>query len=260
MVTIYEVDATGERNWAKAVYNFRWTPQTDPSGVVHKTIDYPGVPVDHSTIKENHGILKNVRIPIRPHFGVIGLAPKEADIVNSIPPSYTGGNIDNWRIGKGATMYYPVAVEGGLLSVGNSHASGRFRVVRYRNRMLAERHLPDHSAQEGRSRRYGSRSPRLSDAGNQGRVAGARLQLRQLSHRIRGQGAVGHLLEIVGGPCFARCVPQDAQISDDDQKLSEDEAISLITIGVDFGITQVVDGNWGVHAVIKKDIFAGGEA
>jgi hypothetical protein len=67
VVTIYEVDATGERNWAKAVYNFRWTPQTDPSGVVHKTIDYPGVPVDHSTIKENHGILKNVRIPIRPH-------------------------------------------------------------------------------------------------------------------------------------------------------------------------------------------------
>ena len=83
----------------------------------------PGVPVDHSTIKENHGILKNVRIPIRPHFGVIGLAPKEADIVDSIPPSYTGGNIDNWRIGKGATMYYPVAVEGGLLSVGDSHAS-----------------------------------------------------------------------------------------------------------------------------------------
>jgi acetamidase/formamidase len=43
------------------------------------------------------------------------------------------------------------------------------------------------------------------------------------------------------------------------KKLTEDEAISLITIGVDFGITQVVDGNWGVHAVIKKDIFASGE-
>jgi acetamidase/formamidase len=38
------------------------------------------------------------------------------------------------------------------------------------------------------------------------------------------------------------------------KKLTEDEAISLITIGVDFGITKVVDGNWGVHAVIKKDI------
>src|SRR6516162_9519314 len=84
--TIYEIDSSGQRNWAKAVYNFRWTPQTDPFGVVHKTIDYPGVPVDHATVKENHGILKNVRIPIRPHFGVIGLAPKEADIVDSIPP------------------------------------------------------------------------------------------------------------------------------------------------------------------------------
>ncbi len=36
------------------------------------------------------------------------------------------------------------------------------------------------------------------------------------------------------------------------KKLTEDEAISLITVGVDFGITQVVDGNWGVHAVIQE--------
>ena len=41
------------------------------------------------------------------------------------------------------------------------------------------------------------------------------------------------------------------------QGLSEDEAISLTTVAVDFGITQVVDGNWGVHAVLKKSIFAG---
>ncbi|MGH8598624.1 MAG: helix-turn-helix domain-containing protein, partial [Gammaproteobacteria bacterium] len=46
VATIYEIDATGEQNWARAVYNFRWTPQTDPSGVVHRTIDYPGIPVD----------------------------------------------------------------------------------------------------------------------------------------------------------------------------------------------------------------------
>ncbi len=54
---------------------------------------------------------------------MLGLAPAEADIVNSIPPSYTGGNIDNWRIGKGATMYYPVAVPGALFSAGDPHAS-----------------------------------------------------------------------------------------------------------------------------------------
>ena len=80
VITIFEIDATGQRNWAKAIYNFQWTPQTDPFGVVHKTIDYPGVPVDRSTVKENHGILKNVRIPIRPHFGVIGLARQYAAI------------------------------------------------------------------------------------------------------------------------------------------------------------------------------------
>jgi acetamidase/formamidase len=43
-------------------------------------------------------VLKDVRIPIRPHFGVIGLAPSEADYVDSIPPhwvratSTTGGS------------------------------------------------------------------------------------------------------------------------------------------------------------------------
>lgn len=39
------------------------------------------------------------------------------------------------------------------------------------------------------------------------------------------------------------------------QGLGEDEAISLMSIAVDFGITQVVDGNWGVHAVVKKGNF-----
>jgi acetamidase/formamidase len=39
--------------------------------------------------------------------------------------------------------------------------------------------------------------------------------------------------------------------------LSEDEAISLMSVAVDFGVTQVVDGNLGVHALIKKRLFAG---
>lgn len=37
--------------------------------------------------------------------------------------------------------------------------------------------------------------------------------------------------------------------------LTEAEAWTIITQGVNFGITQVVDGNWGVHAVIPKAIF-----
>jgi acetamidase/formamidase len=52
-------------------------------------------------------------------------------------------------------------------------------------------------------------------------------------------------------------IPQNASVPDEHQGLTEDEAISLMSIAVDFGITQVVDGNWGVHTVIKKSIFAG---
>jgi acetamidase/formamidase len=39
------------------------------------------------------------------------------------------------------------------------------------------------------------------------------------------------------------------------QEVSEDEAISLLSVAVDFGITQVIDGNWGVHASIPKALF-----
>ncbi len=53
----------------------------------------------------------------------MGLAPSEFDFVSSIPPGYTGGNIDDWRVGKGAKMYYPVAVPGAFFSVGDPHAA-----------------------------------------------------------------------------------------------------------------------------------------
>ena len=39
------------------------------------------------------------------------------------------------------------------------------------------------------------------------------------------------------------------------RQLTEDEAVSLISVAVDFGVTQVVDGNWGIHALIKKNLF-----
>jgi acetamidase/formamidase len=42
------------------------------------------------------------------------------------------------------------------------------------------------------------------------------------------------------------------------RSLTEDEAISLISVAVDFSVSQVVDGNWGVHAVVKKALFCGG--
>ena len=257
VITIYEIDTSGQRNWAQAIYNFRWTPQTDPFGVVHKTIDYPGVPVDHSTVQENHGILQNVRIPIRPHFGVMGVAPKEADFVDSIPPSYFGGNMDNWRVGKGATMYYPIAVPGGLFSIGDSHASqgdsemcgtaiecsltGTFQLVLHKKNALT------------------------------GSLAGLNYPLLETQDEwvLHGFSYANYLEEL--GPTAQQDIYQkssiDLALKDAFRKvrtflmttkgLSEDEAISLSSVAVDFGVTQVVDGNWGIHAIIKKSLFAG---
>ena len=37
--------------------------------------------------------------------------------------------------------------------------------------------------------------------------------------------------------------------------LSEDEAIALMSVAADFGVTQVVDANWGVHGSIRKNVF-----
>ena len=37
--------------------------------------------------------------------------------------------------------------------------------------------------------------------------------------------------------------------------LTEDEATSFITQGVNFGMTQLVDGNWGVHGIVSKANF-----
>ncbi|MFD2032871.1 acetamidase/formamidase family protein [Ancylobacter dichloromethanicus] len=121
VITVYRTDAAGESGYAEAVYSFRWAPQTDPFGVVHETIDYPGVPVDHTRIEKRETVLKGARIPVRPHFGFIAVAPRETDIVDSVPPGYFGGNIDNWRAGKGASVYLPVAVPGALLSLGDPH-------------------------------------------------------------------------------------------------------------------------------------------
>ena len=258
VVTIYEIDATGERNWAQAVYNFRWPTITDPFGVVHKIIDYPGLPVDHSKTERNWDVLKGIRVPIRPHFGTMGLAPKEADYVNSIPPSYTGGNIDNWRIGKGATMYYPVAVPGALFSAGDPHASqgdselcgtaiecsltGTFQFVLHKQADLAGTALaaldfPMIETKDDWVLQGFSYPNYLADLGPQAQSdifgkSSIDLAMRDAFRKMR-----QFLMHAKG--------------------LTEDEAISLMSVAVDFGITQVVDGNWGVHAIIKKEVFAG---
>ena len=258
VVTIYEVDCSQGQACAHAVYNFRWTVQRDPNGVLHPTIDYPGIPVDRTSIVENHGVLQGITIPVRPHFGVIAVAPAETGLVDSVPPSCFGGNLDNWRIAKGATLYLRVGVDGALLSVGDPHASqgdselcgtaiecsltGVFQIVLHKAKDLRDQPFADidyplvETADEWVIHGF-SHPDYLKEFGDKARSAIYEKSSLDPAMRDAFRKTRRFLMTAMG--------------------LSEDEAISLMSVAVDFGVTQVVDGNWGVHAVIRKSLFAG---
>jgi acetamidase/formamidase/AraC-like DNA-binding protein len=257
-VTIYEIFADGETPLARALYSYRWQPQTDPFGVVHKTYDYPGVLVAPDSVKRRHAVLDGICIPLRPHFGVIAVAPREVDFVDSVPPSYFGGNLDNWRLGKGSTVYLPVSVPGALLSVGDPHAAqgdgelsgtaiecsmtGTFQVILHKKAQLAGQPFADLSypliETETDWVLTGFSHPNyLAEFGAQGQsevyaTSSLDLAMKDAFRKMR-----RFLMQIKG--------------------LSEDEAIALMSAAVDFGVTQVVDGNWGVHAILSKRLFQG---
>ncbi|ETN83549.1 hypothetical protein NECAME_17432 [Necator americanus] len=256
VVTIFELDTAGEP-YARAVYNYVWTPQTDPDGVVHSNIDYPGVRVDHKLVKKRENVLRDVKVPARLHFGTMGVAPAEADYVSSIPPSYTGGNIDDWRAGKGARMYYPVAVAGAHFSVGDPHAAqgdselggtaietsltGEFEFILHKKHTLAGTILEglDHPMLETEElwSMYGFTFPNyLAALGPEGQTT------------VAGHASLDQAMR----DAFRKLRRFLMQV----HKLSEDEAIALLSVAADFGITQVVDANWGVHGSIRKSVFA----
>jgi acetamidase/formamidase len=165
--------------------------------------------------------------------------------------------MDNWRIGKGATMYYPVAVPGALFSVGDPHASqgdsemcgtaiecsltGTFQLVLHKKSTLA------------------------------GSLAGLDYPLLETQDEWVLHGfSFANYLEELGEKAQQQIYEKssiDLALKDAFRKmrkflmttkgLTEDEAISLSSVAVDFGVTQVVDGNWGIHAIIKKSLFAG---
>ena len=222
------------------------------------TIDYPGVRGgSRARSRKRENILASVKVPARLHFGTMGLAPSEADFVSSIPPSYTGGNIDDWRIGKGARMYYPVAVAGAYFSVGDPHAAqgdselggtaietsltGDFEFILHKQRDLGGTHA-------GRARL--TRCWRPISTGRS-TASPIRNYLAELGADAQTEIANHASLDRAMRDAFRKLRRFLMTV----HRLSEDEAISLMSVGADFGVTQVVDANWGVHGTIRKNIF-----
>lgn len=74
---------------------------------------------DEKNVHFGHGI----SIPTVPFAGTVGLAPAEPGQHSVVPPRRVGGNLDLNSLTRGATLYLPVEVPGGLLSLGDTHAA-----------------------------------------------------------------------------------------------------------------------------------------
>ena len=172
-----------------------------------------------------------IRIPVRPFFGNLGVAPPLGR-ANSAAPGYFAGNLDNKWLVAGTKIYIPVQVPGALFSVGDGHAAqgdgevcvtaietnltGVFRFKVWKNRKL--------------------RWPR-AESPTQIITMGLSEDLNEAA-RLAAREMIDYLIS--------------------DRGMSRDDAYMLTSAGVDLHVTQVVDGVKGVHATLPKAIFEAG--
>ena len=63
-----------------------------------------------------------ISIPLKPFFGILGVATDETNR-SSVPPGVYGGNIDNRELQAGSSIFLPIFVPGALFSIGDGHAA-----------------------------------------------------------------------------------------------------------------------------------------
>lgn len=171
-----------------------------------------------------------IDIPLHPFFGSMGVAPpKEAGRWNSAPPWIHAGNLDNKELVAGSSLFIPVHVKGALFEIGDGHAAqgnGEVDITAIETSLKANLQFIVH---KGKKLLW----PRAETA----------------THIItmgcdRDLNVATHV-----------AVREMIQYLMDEKKLSKADAYMLSSVAADVNITQLVDGNVGVHAMIPKAIF-----
>lgn len=171
-----------------------------------------------------------IDIPLHPFFGSMGVAPAQGR-VDSAPPFSHAGNMDNKELVAGTTLYIPVAAKGALFEAGDGHAGQgngevditameTFLTGTFRFIVHKDRHLIWPQAETPKYYITMGFSPDLTEA--------TKIALRNM---------IDFLVT--------------------EKHMSRDDAYMLSSVAVDLDITQLVDGNVGVHAMCPKDIFNG---
>ncbi|WP_454714675.1 acetamidase/formamidase family protein [Caulobacter segnis] len=87
--------------------------------------DFPDRYVSHIAVDKARGVCKpewGPELPLAPFFGTMGVAPPaKYGRLSSREPREHGGNMDNKELTAGATLYLPVWVPGANFSVGDGH-------------------------------------------------------------------------------------------------------------------------------------------
>jgi len=169
-------------------------------------------------------------LPLKPFFGVMGVAPRAGEKRISSVPDYFGGNIDNKELVAGTILYLPVQVPGALFSAGDAHAlqgDGEVDVTAIETAM-AEAVLEFFVRKDLKLERPMAETPT-------------------------------HWITMAFHPDLdeaAKIALRDAiQFLSTSKGLSRGDAYALSSLAVDLRVTQIVDGNKGIHAMIPKTIF-----
>jgi len=179
-----------------------------------------------------------VAVPLAPFPGVLGTALDEPGGHSTMPPRKNGGNMDIKQLTAGATVYLPVWVDGGLLSVGDGHgAQGDGEVCISAVEMSARVTLRV-GLRQGRP----LREPQLRTSG---------------SHPSRG----AEFATTAHGPDLFLSAQQAVRYLVDhlvaERGLTREEAYVVASVAADLRISEIVDApNWIVSAFIPEAIFA----
>ncbi|MCU1275440.1 MAG: acetamidase [Bryobacterales bacterium] len=173
---------------------------------------------------------ERIEIPLHPFFGSMGVAPPESSgRISSAPPWFHAGNIDNKEMVVGATLYIPVQVRGALFQVGDGHAAqgnGEVDITALETSLTGLFQFVVRKDMHLRWPRGETPAHYMTMGFNENLNEATRLAV----------------LDMI-----------DFLVSD--KHLSRDDAYMLVSSSADLSITQLVDGNKGVHAMIPKSIF-----
>ncbi|HEY4209037.1 MAG TPA: acetamidase/formamidase family protein [Puia sp.] len=172
-----------------------------------------------------------IEIPLHPFFGSAGVAPpKEAGRYSSAPPWIHGGNLDNKELVEGSSLFIPVHVKGALFEIGDGHAAqgnGEVDITAIETSLIGKLHFTVHKGKTLRWPRAETPTHIITMGCDRDLNAATHIAVREM---------IGYLME--------------------EKKMSRADAYMLCSVAVDVDITQLVDGNVGVHAMLPKSIFA----